>query len=114
MKEQLRERAEKETDPQVKEFNEKIRGALMFGNLIINFTYLGLVLSKAAILVERLKNSASYSVGSMQTYAKSDIKSSKEVGNAKELSIVIIPFNPNIPNNTEDYAKKTFGQNWKS
>ena len=42
----------------------------------------------------------------MQTFMLSDIKSSKEKGNAKELSIVIIPFDPNIPNNTEDYAKK--------
>ncbi len=53
------------------------------------------------------KNSASYSVGpNANFYTKSDVKSPKEKGHAKELSIVIVPFDPNIPDNTEDYAKK--------
>ena len=43
----------------------------------------------------------------MQTFMlKAILKVQRKKGNAKELSIVIIPFDPNIPNNTEDYAKK--------
>ena len=53
------------------------------------------------------KDSASYSVGpNASFYAKNDIKSSQERGNVKELSILIVPFDPNLPNDTEDYAKK--------
>ena len=81
----------------------------MFGNFDYKFyVILGLVLLQSCNSGGGgYKNSASYSVGpNANFYAKSDNKSSKEKGNAKELSIVIIPFDPNIPNNTEDYAKK--------
>ncbi len=53
------------------------------------------------------KGNASYSVGpDASFYEKNGIKSSQERGNVKDLSILIVPFDPNLPNDTEDYAKK--------
>lgn len=53
------------------------------------------------------KNTASYSVGpNASLYTESNIKNSQESGFAKELSILIVPFDPNLPNDTGEYAKK--------
>ena len=48
------------------------------------------------------KGNASYSVGpDASFYEKNGIKSSQERGNVKDLSILIVPFDPNLPNDPE-------------